>query len=209
MASSFGAGTAPDFLPIKCYECDKSFCDEHSAYDAHECPNKYKVVRTAMHCPLCKVIIAPKPGEDPNMVMSRHIDSGCVNPDAGKSSAYKFACSKKKCKKKGLVQMLCATCKLNFCTAHRYESSHDCKGDQRQARAAAAASGRKTKATGGGGSSSAASSSRGGGVNRHQAYPAPVARKQKGAASAAAAAARATPKPMKQTQLKLNGLVGQ
>ena len=59
--------------------------------------HRYKVIKEALHCPLCKVVIAPKPGEDPNMVMSRHIDSGCVNPDAGKPSAYKYPCSKKKC----------------------------------------------------------------------------------------------------------------
>ena len=29
-----------DFLPIKCYECNNSFCDEHSGHISHDCPNK-------------------------------------------------------------------------------------------------------------------------------------------------------------------------
>ena len=57
---------------------------------------RHKVVREALHCPLCKVIIAPFPGEDPNVAMSQHIDSGCNNPDEWKKGS-RFDCSMKKC----------------------------------------------------------------------------------------------------------------
>ena len=89
---------------------------------------RHQVRREAMHCPLCKVVIAPFPGEDPNVAMSQHIDSGCSNPDDWKKDA-RFKCSKPKCKKRSVMQIVCPTCKQTYCPAHRHESSHDCPGD--------------------------------------------------------------------------------
>ena len=33
-----------DFLPMKCYACNRVFCSEHFHYTKHNCPEAYKKV---------------------------------------------------------------------------------------------------------------------------------------------------------------------
>merc|ERR1712151_818352 len=55
-----------DFLPFKCDGCDKVFCKDHFAYDAHDCPGAKAKDRRVIVCPLCTKTV-PHPAGAPSV----------------------------------------------------------------------------------------------------------------------------------------------
>eukprot|EP01135_Chromosphaera_perkinsii_P008193 Nk52_evm15s1178 gene=Nk52_evmTU15s1178 len=134
-----------DFLPHKCRLCHHEYCDAHYAIDAHNCEEKYKIDNRVPVCPICDQPVPARAGEDPNVAMDRHISSGlCGSPVQTRRNggvgggfmannskeAYTNACSFSlgNCRRKEAVKFICPKCKLNYCTRHRMERAHECKG---------------------------------------------------------------------------------
>ncbi|CAD5215026.1 unnamed protein product [Bursaphelenchus okinawaensis] len=115
-----------DFLPFKCYKCDKEFCIEHFKCDQHECG--IKDVRVPV-CPLCQQPVPVGKNESADMVVGQHIDNDCKSDPAQKKRTYQHRCTKKGCKKREVVQFTCPDCRNNFCVRHRHGDDHDCEGN--------------------------------------------------------------------------------
>ncbi|BFZ14524.1 hypothetical protein BsWGS_17562 [Bradybaena similaris] len=125
-----------DFLPMKCDACSKIFCRDHIVYATHDCPESYKKNKQVAVCPLCNLPCPAKKGELPDLVVGKHIESDCLSdPAKGRKKVYTNKCSKRGCKKKELVPVVCDTCRLNFCFHHRHQQDHNCKGFQNSGRA--------------------------------------------------------------------------
>jgi len=119
---SSGACNYLDFLPFKCENCSQIFCEEHRYPEDHNCSVSYdKVIPT---CPVCNQIIYLKPGADVNLEVNNHINAGC--PQVAKPNLRKFSCSVKGCPTKELQKIVCPYCKKEFCSSHKYTSSHEC-----------------------------------------------------------------------------------
>jgi predicted nucleic acid binding AN1-type Zn finger protein len=121
LGSSSGCGYL-DFLPFKCENCQKIFCEEHRFPHTHNCTVQYdKVIPT---CPMCNQIIYVKQGADVNVEVNKHINAGC--PTVQKPEIRSFGCTVKNCKVKELQRISCTQCKKDFCSSHKYPTSHDC-----------------------------------------------------------------------------------
>lgn len=98
-------------------------------------------------CPLCQTEVALKQGQSLDQAVNDHINAGCKK-NAGKGKTYGNvhplhyspilaafspftplqACSKKGCKKKEVIPVVCKRCGRNFCLSHRFEADHNCEG---------------------------------------------------------------------------------
>uniref|UniRef100_A0A0B7AZ97 AN1-type domain-containing protein n=1 Tax=Arion vulgaris TaxID=1028688 RepID=A0A0B7AZ97_9EUPU len=120
-----------DFLPMKCDACSKIFCRDHIVYATHYCSESYRKNNQVPVCPLCSLPCPIKKGELPDTVVGKHIESDCLSdPAIKRRKVYVHRCSKKGCKKREIVPVACATCRLNFCFHHRHTQDHNCKGFQ-------------------------------------------------------------------------------
>ncbi|XP_054262181.1 AN1-type zinc finger protein 2A [Macrosteles quadrilineatus] len=136
-----------DFLPVKCDACEEIFCHEHMRYAAHSCSSAYKKDVQVPVCPLCNTPIPVRRGEPPDIAVGAHIDTDCQSdPAKNKRKVFTNKCSKKGCKGKEVVRVVCNECSLNFCLRHRHTADHNCQGRQAAARnkAAEAAAARLT-----------------------------------------------------------------
>ncbi|CAD5220881.1 unnamed protein product [Bursaphelenchus xylophilus] len=120
-----------DFLPYKCFKCEKEFCAEHFKAEEHECG--IKDVRVPI-CPLCEQPVPVGKNESPDLIVGSHIDNDCKSDPARQKRAYKNRCSKKGCKKREVVPFTCPDCGANFCVGHRHGADHDCTGVKSLAR---------------------------------------------------------------------------
>jgi predicted nucleic acid binding AN1-type Zn finger protein len=111
-----------DFLPFKCENCGGIYCEDHRFPDKHSCKVTYeKVIPT---CPICSQIIYIKAGGDVNAEVNRHINMGC--PVVQKPEIRSFACTFNNCKVKELQRIRCPHCNKDFCSLHKYPTSHTC-----------------------------------------------------------------------------------
>ncbi|XP_022909004.1 AN1-type zinc finger protein 2A [Onthophagus taurus] len=117
-----------DFLPIKCDACGQIFCNEHYNYLTHNCPESYKKNNQVPVCPLCNIPI-PVGGKLPDVAVSAHIDSDCQSdPAKNRRKVFTNKCTRKGCKVKEVIRVICEDCKMNYCLKHRHPIDHDCKG---------------------------------------------------------------------------------
>ncbi|XP_071847458.1 AN1-type zinc finger protein 2A-like isoform X2 [Apostichopus japonicus] len=120
-----------DFLPMKCDACSKIFCKQHIKYDTHGCEEGYKKDVQVPVCPLCNKPVPGRRDEAPDIRVSEHIDRDCQSDRAVKKrKVFANKCSKKGCKQKELMPIVCDSCRLNFCLKHRHALDHACKGHQ-------------------------------------------------------------------------------
>jgi len=112
-----------DFLPYPCDRCKKIFCNDHGKPEAHNCT--VLIDRVIPSCPICQQVIYVKPGQDPNTVVTRHIDAGC--PRENTEVKDKFVCGVKGCNISELSEKyVCPNCKIAFCLKHRLPGDHKC-----------------------------------------------------------------------------------
>jgi len=112
-----------DFLPYPCNRCKKIFCSDHGKPQAHNC--SVLIDRVVPSCPVCNQVIFVKPGQDPNVVVARHIDLGC--PRENTEIKDKFVCGLKGCHVSELSEKyICPSCKVAFCLKHRLQADHKC-----------------------------------------------------------------------------------
>lgn len=116
-----------DFLPINCSACNKPFCKVHASFEGHNCPEQKQAV--VLECPLCSCKIPCLIGQDPDRLMTRHIEKGCEK-DKARRKLKRFTCTAKGCHKKEMEQVLCGRCKKQFCLRHRFHLDHDCTGPE-------------------------------------------------------------------------------
>jgi len=123
-----------DFLPIKCDLCQETFCNDHFSYITHSCPKAHTIDVQVPVCPLCNQPVPSKRGELPDIAVGAHIDKDCQDDRAMKqrNAVYTNRCTRKGCKQKEMIPVLCSECKKNFCLKHRHSADHDC--DPREAR---------------------------------------------------------------------------
>lgn len=120
-----------DFLPMKCDACSQIFCKNHIKYISHGCEEGYKKDVQVPVCPLCNEPVPGRRDEAPDIRVSEHIDRDCQSDKAVKKrKVFANKCSKKGCKQKELMPLICDSCRLNFCLKHRHSLDHDCKGFQ-------------------------------------------------------------------------------
>ncbi|XP_054755113.2 AN1-type zinc finger protein 2A-like isoform X1 [Lytechinus pictus] len=120
-----------DFLPMKCDSCSNIFCKDHIRYDQHKCAAGFRKDVQVPVCPLCNKPVPVKRGEAPDIGVSDHIDRECQSdPAVKKRKVYSNRCTKKGCKQRELVPVLCSSCHKNFCLKHRHTVDHDCQGFQ-------------------------------------------------------------------------------
>eukprot|EP00041_Stephanoeca_diplocostata_P023639 m.586233 g.586233 ORF g.586233 m.586233 type:complete len:263 (-) comp22341_c0_seq3:113-901(-) len=116
-----------DFLPMRCYGCNRNFCDEHVTYEAHDCPSKHLQNKEVPTCPICGAEVALRVGQTLDAAVNEHINHGCAKK-SGKGKTYVNACKFKGCKKREVMPLTCQKCGRNFCLAHRFETDHNCQG---------------------------------------------------------------------------------
>jgi len=118
-----------DFLPINCDACKKTFCNEHYSYSNHRCTESYYKDNQVPVCPLCNTPIPIARNQLPDFIIGQHIDNNCKS-DVAKNRRKVFTnkCSKKGCKTKEMIPVICNECELNFCLKHRHTSDHSCEG---------------------------------------------------------------------------------
>ncbi|PIK47571.1 putative AN1-type zinc finger protein 2B-like isoform X1 [Apostichopus japonicus] len=109
-----------------------SFCkQQHIKYDTHGCEEGYKKDVQVPVCPLCNKPVPGRRDEAPDIRVSEHIDRDCQSDRAVKKrKVFANKCSKKGCKQKELMPIVCDSCRLNFCLKHRHALDHACKGHQ-------------------------------------------------------------------------------
>lgn len=116
-----------DFLPMNCDACEKTFCNDHVAYESHRCQSAYKKDVQVPVCPLCNKPIPVKRGEPPDIKVGQHIDQDCESdPAKQKRKLNSNRCSVKGCKKRELVPVVCDSCRKNYCLRHRHPQDHKC-----------------------------------------------------------------------------------
>ena len=106
------------------------YCQDHWRFQAHSCPNEQDVIenRIVPECPLCGVTVPLRRGQDPNVVIDKHISQGCKDPGkAATSPVYTNACHMLGCKRKEVVPFRCKDCQWNYCIKHRSPLDHDCQ----------------------------------------------------------------------------------
>ncbi|TCD70898.1 hypothetical protein EIP91_001206 [Steccherinum ochraceum] len=135
-----------EFLPFKCQHCQHSFCGDHFLPQAHQC-DKYdesKHNRVAPDCPFCKVPIAIRPGEDPNVRMERHFETDCAVLVGKSAKSSTPRCMKPTCRKVLFSPIPCDKCKQQFCPQHRFPSDHKCAASASSSKAFTPSSGTST-----------------------------------------------------------------
>ena len=103
--------------------------DEHYFYTKHDCANAYLKDNQVPVCPLCNKPIPVGQGQQPDQVVGAHIDNDCQSdPAKNKRKVFTNRCSRKGCKVKEVVPVICDDCGLNFCLKHRHVQDHQCQG---------------------------------------------------------------------------------
>lgn len=185
-----------DFLPVKCDACQKSFCNDHWQYGAHNCPQGRSRDVQVPVCPLCDKPVPSKPGAPPDAAVSAHLDRDCRAEAREKKNPR---CSLKKCKVRELIKVDCDVCRKNFCFKHRHPQDHECAGKPDIASAAGAAAMARQASSSSSGASGSSSISRF--FRRQQENPSrPNARTIQGGLSEDEALARALQESMKDGQ---------
>eukprot|EP00933_Yihiella_yeosuensis_P004229 TRINITY_DN108605_c0_g1_i1.p1 TRINITY_DN108605_c0_g1~~TRINITY_DN108605_c0_g1_i1.p1 ORF type:complete len:336 (+),score=84.36 TRINITY_DN108605_c0_g1_i1:73-1080(+) len=116
-----------DYLPFTCPHCNHRFCQVHAEPLKHDCPDA-PTSRGVMAapCPACKVTVkwddANSNEED---AMRAH---AAVCAAKAPEEPKKEMCPVSGCKAKltALNAVICSTCKLRVCLAHRFEDQHNC-----------------------------------------------------------------------------------
>ncbi|KAJ9115281.1 hypothetical protein QFC20_001148 [Naganishia adeliensis] len=107
-----------DFLPLKCQYCRQPYCSTHFPASTHACPSMppaHTLNRIAPICPMCNIPQSTNPGEDPNIVMNRHIQHECQGARTRRDEIRELkarkekgeVCWKKNCTKVLVVNMKC------------------------------------------------------------------------------------------------------
>lgn len=120
-----------DFLPFKCDKCSKTFCLAHKGYTDHDCSFDITQASVMPQCPVCTQYIKVPQGLSADIVVNRHINSGCNSDLLEKSEKEKKKIRKNKqcgvCRNpENYDTMICATCRKQFCLTHRHSDSHKC-----------------------------------------------------------------------------------
>ncbi|EGD74583.1 hypothetical protein PTSG_05948 [Salpingoeca rosetta] len=123
---SLSSCTRLDFLPYTCPGCQQVFCDKHWRPEQHRCSVETFDDVKALKCPLCKAKIQPVKGQNPNIAMDEHIDSGCKKHKVRKANPNRCSCAG--CKVTEVMPFLCDRCLKNYCLKHRHPDDHDCAG---------------------------------------------------------------------------------
>ncbi|KXN72514.1 hypothetical protein CONCODRAFT_68923 [Conidiobolus coronatus NRRL 28638] len=114
-----------DFLPFKCPNCRKEYCDEHYHPEQHGCKAPAPIVDVVVPtCPVCNQPVPFKRGEDPNIAVNNHISRNCKNPPSPTPNSK--VCQLPACKAKTVVAQICSDCKKSFCMKHRFPQDHKC-----------------------------------------------------------------------------------
>lgn len=126
-----------DFLPFTCDFCSKSFCSSHIRGKDHECPEFKEIEKenTMPKCPVCSSFVKLRAGESPDVVVDRHIASGCVtgklfDPEEKRKLRDSLRCGAGSCmnhSRNKLSTMSCPRCGLQVCLSHRYYDDHGCE----------------------------------------------------------------------------------
>ena len=112
-----------DFLPFKCKDCNKYFCNEHFKSTEHICiKNKNYEINKVVLCPMCHGSIRVIEGEDINITYQRHV--------CNKTKIHK--CPVKGCKEKltTINTYQCKKCHKKVCLKHRMPYEHECIPDK-------------------------------------------------------------------------------
>ncbi|KAJ9095610.1 hypothetical protein QFC21_005481 [Naganishia friedmannii] len=98
-------------------------------------PPAHVLNRIAPICPMCNIPQSTNPGEDPNIVMNRHIQRECQGARTKRDEIRALkarkdkgeVCWKKNCAKVLVVKIKCEQCTHQFCPTHRHPNDHSCE----------------------------------------------------------------------------------
>ncbi|CAM9148409.1 unnamed protein product [Ascophyllum nodosum] len=116
-----------DFLPFKCDACSGIFCLEHRTRAGHSCTRPNFNDKRVLECPDCNRVLKRPPGVDHDVLLARHLESGCAE-GVRKARPNKHRCSAQGCRGSEFVKVICKNCRNNFCFRHRHEDDHLCQG---------------------------------------------------------------------------------
>ncbi|CAM9587796.1 unnamed protein product [Discosporangium mesarthrocarpum] len=102
-----------DFLPFKCNACNGIFCLQHRSHSAHACTMVGVLDKRVPECPLCNKALKVAPGIDINVVVNRHIASGCTEGVRRRKST-KHRCSARGCRGSEFVKVIVTTSTGNW-----------------------------------------------------------------------------------------------
>lgn len=121
---------------MRCDVCSETFCRDHFSYKTHSCEQAFLKDVQVPICPLCGQPVPVKRGELPDIGVGAHIDKDCQDDRAQKkrNAVFTNRCTRKGCKQKEMIPILCSECKKNYCLKHRHSSDHDCKVEKIEAR---------------------------------------------------------------------------
>lgn len=108
-----------DYLPYKCVNCSRPFCEEHHVPKQHNCTSKH--IKHVPTCPLCNAAVPAKAEQSLDEAMAIHIDDGCP-----KRSRNNPLCSLPSCNVRDPAATPCVACKKIFCVSHCVEITHQC-----------------------------------------------------------------------------------
>jgi len=98
-------------------------------YDDHNCEVSQRKSVQVPICPLCNQAVSCQRNQQPDEVVSAHIDRDCKSdPALNRRRIYTNRCSLKTCKQKEAVPLSCEKCLKTFCFKHRFPDDHNCKG---------------------------------------------------------------------------------
>ena len=109
---------ANDFLPIRCPHCHLDFCEKHVRTHP-SCRRLFENEKQTVQCPKCQQDLFVPQGQDPNVVVSAHLDRDCRS-----ETINKYVCDF--CHRRDMVETVCPQCRRHFCLAHRHPTSHNC-----------------------------------------------------------------------------------
>lgn len=106
------------YFPLQCQYCKQPYCSSHFPATTHSCPDMppaHVLNRIAPICPMCNIPQSTNPGEDPNIVMNRHIQRECQGARTKRDEIRELKarkdkgeiCWKKNCTKVLVVKIKC------------------------------------------------------------------------------------------------------
>eukprot|EP00667_Euglena_gracilis_P018997 EG_transcript_20279 len=118
---SVGACNQYVYLPYKCDQCQRPFCEEHRLYTDHQCEFHSQAIVPV--CPKCLLPVPIPLGQSGEQVLKAHIASGCeVKPTVPKHKP----CGVLSCQSSHPFQVICHQCKAVYCVSHRLPEEHSC-----------------------------------------------------------------------------------
>jgi len=113
-----------DILAKNCVWCDSTFCKNHFMAEQHDCQARnLSSQNTFPTCPICNKKIKINSGDDKDLKVNQHIDSGCVVFVFKKEK--KRPCGAPDCKSRK-APIKCQKCHFRFCVKHRFPDEHNC-----------------------------------------------------------------------------------